>query len=103
MLFDRHLAMRIRNLRFIYMRHTIHSARSAVVALVAITSALFADTVEIKNGARVIGKIGRIDAGTVEIDTTFAGTIKIKQSEVTSITTDAPVAVRLASGTRFDG
>ena len=32
-----------------------------------------------------------------------AGKIMIKQSEVTAISTDAPVAVRLASGTRFDG
>jgi len=33
----------------------------------------------------------------------YAGTITIKQSEITGITTDAPVAVRLASGTRIDG
>src|SRR3954469_9732632 len=74
-----------------------------ITALALAATALFADTVEIKNGARVVGKIGRIDAGTIEVDTSFAGTIKIKQSEVTSITTDAPVAIRLASGTRFDG
>jgi hypothetical protein len=39
----------------------------------------------------------------VVVDTDFAGKITIKQSEVTAITTDAPIAVRLASGTRFDG
>jgi hypothetical protein len=37
------------------------------------------------------------------VATDYAGTVTIKQSEVTSITTDAPVAVRLASGTRVDG
>ncbi len=62
-----------------------------------------ADTVETKGGSRVTGKITKIDAGTVVIDTDFAGTLSIKQSEVTSIATDSPVAVRLASGTRIDG
>ncbi len=64
---------------------------------------LRADTVEIKNGARIIGKITKIDAGSVVVDTDFAGKITIKQSEVVSLATDAPIAVRLASGTRFDG
>ena len=64
---------------------------------------LVADTVEIRNGARIVGKIVGIDAGIVEVDTDFAGTLKIKQDEVVSLSTDAPIAVRLASGTRFDG
>lgn len=63
----------------------------------------FADVVETKSGARIVGKVVGIDGGTVSVDTNFAGTIAVKQSEVTSITTDAPVAVRLASGTRIDG
>jgi hypothetical protein len=78
------------------------TARWALVAAFA-ASPLWADTVETKNGARIIGKIKKIDAGEVEMDTDFAGTLKIKQSEVTSLATDAPIAVRLASGTRFDG
>jgi hypothetical protein len=64
---------------------------------------LFADTVETKNGARIVGKITKIDAGSVIVDTEFAGKVTIKQSQVTSIATDAPIAVRLESGTRFDG
>ncbi|MBL9203124.1 MAG: DUF481 domain-containing protein, partial [Opitutaceae bacterium] len=59
--------------------------------------------VETKNGAKIVGKVVKIDAGTVSVDTAFAGTIAIKQSEVASISTDAPVAVRLDSGTRIDG
>src|SRR4051812_49166054 len=74
----------------------------SALALFAVAR-LAADTVETKNGARIIGKISKIDAGTVEVDTSFAGTVKIKQSEVTTISTDAPIAIRLASGTRFDG
>lgn len=82
----------------------LRSTAASFVALAVLTAAsLSADTVEIKNGARIIGKISRIDAGAVEVDTDFAGKVTIKQSEVVSIATDAPVAVRLASGTRFDG
>src|SRR4051812_11471965 len=66
-------------------------------------ASLLADTVDIKNGARIIGTVSKIDAGSVVVDTDFAGKVTIKQSEVVAISTDAPIAVRLASGTRFDG
>lgn len=75
-----------------------------LLGLLAFTGArLCADTVEIKNGARIIGKITKIDGGSVVISTDFAGTITVKQAEVASLATDGPVAVRLASGTRVDG
>jgi len=75
-----------------------------VLALVAFASArLAADVVETSDGSRIVGKIVTIHGGEVSIATDYAGTIKIKQVMVTSITTDRPVAVRLASGTRFDG
>lgn len=73
------------------------------LALILCVKPSFADVVETKSGARIVGKVVAIDGGTVSVDTNFAGTIAVKQSEVTSITTDAPVAVRLASGTRIDG
>jgi hypothetical protein len=74
-----------------------------VLASLFAAAQLPADTVDVKNGARIIGKITKIDAGSVVVSTDYAGTITIKQSEVASIATDAPIAVRLASGTRFDG
>ena len=64
---------------------------------------LAADVVETKNGARIVGKIVRIAESAIAIETDFAGTIAVKQSEVTSISTDAPLSIRLESGTRFDG
>lgn len=64
---------------------------------------LSADVIETKSGARIVGKVTMIDGGSVVVSTDYAGPIVIKQSEVTAITTDAPIAVRLASGTRFDG
>lgn len=66
-------------------------------------AAVRADVVETSEGARLVGKISKIDAGTIYLDTAYAGTIQIKQSDVTSVTTDAPIAVRLVSGTRIDG
>src|SRR4051812_9463639 len=81
-----------------------HISRVALATIAILGLArLHADTVETKNGARIVGKISRTDGGTIEVDTDFAGKVKIKQSEVTSITTDAPIAIRLATGTRFDG
>ncbi len=64
---------------------------------------LSADVVETKSGARIVGKVTKIDGGAVTVSTDYAGAVTIKQSEVTSITTDAPVAVRLNTGTRIDG
>ncbi|MEY4940499.1 MAG: hypothetical protein RIQ93_2234, partial [Verrucomicrobiota bacterium] len=86
------------------MKHKLCLKTLLVLALVVITEGrASADTVEIRGGARIIGKITKIDGGSVVVSTDYAGAITIKQSEVTSIATDAPVAVRLQSGTRFDG
>ena len=67
------------------------SSRALIVLLLTLTAAarVSADVVETKNGARIVGKVTKIDAGTVEVATDFAGELKIKQSEVTAITTDA--------------
>lgn len=78
----------------------------ASVALIAASFAAIpssADVVETKSGARIVGKVSKIEGGSVVVSTDYAGSITIKQSEVTGITTDGPVAVRLASGTRIDG
>jgi len=81
----------------------IPRALAASFAVVVATAQLTADTVETKSGARIVGKVTKIDGGTVSVATDYAGTIAIKQSEVAAINTDAPVAIRLASGTRIDG
>jgi len=64
---------------------------------------LEADVVETKNGARIVGKVTKIEDGKIFVSTDFAGDLVIKQSEVTGLTTDAPVVVRLASGTTLQG
>jgi preprotein translocase subunit YajC len=70
-------------------------------AMVALNAA--ADVVVTTNGARIVGKVTAIDAGTVVITTDYAGELKVKQALVASIETDTPVAVRLASGDRVTG
>ena len=77
--------------------------RTITIALALLSAQLMADTVDVKGGARIVGKVTKIDGGSVVVATDYAGTLAIKQSEVIAITTDAPVAVRLASGTRVDG
>jgi putative salt-induced outer membrane protein YdiY len=74
-----------------------------LAAAFAGAASLSADIVETNTGAHITGRITAIDSGSVVVKTDYAGTITIKQSAVTLINTDEPVAVRLASGTRFDG
>ncbi len=69
----------------------------------ALAGAAHADVVETKNGARLIGTLTKIEAGSVTLKTDYAGELTIKQSEVAGITTDAPLTVRLASGTVLKG
>jgi putative salt-induced outer membrane protein YdiY len=77
---------------------------AALVAAFLLWPALLsADVVELRGGSRLVGKITRIDGGNVVLATDFAGTVTLKQAEVTAITTDAPLAVRFANGTRVDG
>jgi hypothetical protein len=89
------------------MLHTPHMqtapSRILTTILLVASATLMADTVDVKNGARIIGKITKIDSGSVVVSTDYAGTITIKQAQVSSIATDAPIAIRLSSGTRFDG
>lgn len=62
-----------------------------------------ADVVETKNGARIVGKVTKIEGGKIYVTTDYAGDLTLKQSEVTGLTTEAPVVVHLASGTTLQG
>lgn len=76
---------------------------SAAVLFALCGAQLSADVVETKNGSRLVGTVTGIGGGSVMLSTDYAGALTIKQSDVVAITTDAPLAVRLASGTRIDG
>jgi putative salt-induced outer membrane protein YdiY len=62
-----------------------------------------ADVVELNDGSRLVGKITKVDLGTVFLSTTYAGDIKIDQKTVTGMSTDKPISVRLKSGTALEG
>ena len=86
--------------------HLFKLSKAAIVMLsAALLSAaqLSADVVETKNGARIVGQVTKIDDGKIYVTTDYAGDLVIKQSEVSSLSTDAPVFVRLASGTTMQG
>lgn len=62
-----------------------------------------ADVVETRNGARLVGKVTKIDGASVVLSTDYAGEIKVKQSEVVNLTTDNPMFLRLSAGTVLEG
>jgi putative salt-induced outer membrane protein YdiY len=67
------------------------------------TGWLHADVVETRSGAHLVGRITKIDDGKIFLDTDYAGKLEVKQSEVTGISTDEIVAVRLQSGIILEG
>ncbi|HOF10264.1 MAG TPA: DUF481 domain-containing protein [Opitutaceae bacterium] len=73
--------------------------------LISMILAVFAraDVVETASGARLVGKVTKIADGKIYLTTDYAGDLTIVQSEVSAISTDGELSVRLASGTRIDG
>ncbi|HVU25541.1 MAG TPA: DUF481 domain-containing protein [Opitutus sp.] len=82
-----------------------HCLPSTVVlaALAILASSASADVVETKAGAHLVGKIQKISDGAVTLSTDYAGDLVIKQAEITAMSTDTPVTVRLASGAVMTG
>lgn len=62
-----------------------------------------ADTIETKNGARLVGTVKVVREGSIVLETDYAGPITIKQSEVAKIETQTPLMIRLAGGTTMEG
>ncbi len=71
--------------------------------LFAAASLAHADIVTTNDGAQLTGTITLIDKGVIHLDTAYAGTLQIQQAQVASFKTDAPVVVRLESGTVMTG
>lgn len=72
-------------------------------AIAVLVTRLQADVVETSNGARLVGEIEKITEGHIILKTTYADVLSIKQSDVTAITTEKPISVRLESGTVLQG
>ena len=77
-------------------------AAGSLAAFCTATVAL-ADVIETKAGARLVGKVAAVDGVSVVLETDYAGTIKIKQSEVVTMSTEKPLFYRLSSGTVVNG
>ncbi|RRJ94572.1 DUF481 domain-containing protein [Opitutaceae bacterium TAV4] len=64
---------------------------------------LSADTIETKDGSKLTGTVSKIGGGSVTLETSYAGTLTIKQSEIVRIQTEAPQVLRLDNGTTIAG
>ncbi|HBM82126.1 MAG TPA: DUF481 domain-containing protein, partial [Halieaceae bacterium] len=86
------------------MKRIIYSLRPAVVAValaagVLAGSAIAADEIVLKNGSRILGTVTGVRDGVVTVDTEFAGTLKVKQDQVESLSSGEPIVLKLADGT----
>ncbi len=59
---------------------------------------VLSDELIMRNGSRLIGEVGRKEDGTLGFKTSFAGTIKVKWSEIKELRLDEPVKIMLANG-----
>jgi len=66
-------------------------------------SSLLADTITLKNGDRISGKILKTDGSAVVVKTEYAGEVKIDLAAIVSLTSDAPLNVVLKSGGQSRG
>ena len=85
-------------------RYRFSVKRVVAGVLVALVPCLsFGDTVETRDGARLVGKITGITDETIIMETVYAGSLEIKKAEVIGFSTDEPVFVRLKSGKTISG
>lgn len=76
---------------------------SALAAFLFAGAFAQADTVETKSGARLVGTVTQVTGGTITLETDYAGSLSIKQSEVAKLETSTPLVIRLAGGTTMEG
>jgi len=73
--------------------------RFALAALAfALSAGASADEVRLRNGDRLSGRVVSKSGELLEFETPYAGKLKIKWKEVTSLSTDAPVLVLVEGG-----
>ncbi|MGH8744861.1 MAG: DUF481 domain-containing protein [Burkholderiales bacterium] len=77
------------------MKNRKTSLPALVAALVLTAAGAQADTVTLVNGDRLSGKVLHKSGDVLTFETTYAGKIGIRWSEVRALTTDSPLAVML--------
>ena len=68
---------------------------SLLAVMLLLATPLLADELIMKDGSRLIGKVGSQTDGTLEFETTYAGTIKVKWDEVSELHADESVQLML--------
>jgi putative salt-induced outer membrane protein YdiY len=77
---------------------------SIAVLLVLFAAAYAAaDTVTLKSGDKITGRVISMADGKLAVETDYMGTVTFDAAKVSSIVTDAPVGVKSAGGTRLVG
>ena len=72
-------------------------------ALAAFAAApVCADTVTLGNGDRLSGTVVKMEAGTLWLETAYAGTLKLPWPQVYRLETDGPVRLKLDDRAEFD-
>ncbi|EDY81843.1 hypothetical protein VDG1235_1463 [Verrucomicrobiia bacterium DG1235] len=73
--------------------------------LLAVASSKFAfgGTVQTKDGSFISGKILSIEEGAIKIETSFAGTIEVKQSDVSNFSTEDTINLSTSDGNTLVG
>lgn len=79
-------------------RSILKRTATALALGMGLAGAARADMVETTGGSIIRGKVLASDSGVIRIETDFAGVLAIKQSEVKSVVTEAPVYVALQDG-----
>jgi putative salt-induced outer membrane protein YdiY len=73
----------------------IPSAAVSILVSFALLPSLFADTVQLDNGSRLVGDVVSVRDGALTLKTDFAGDLSLDLKRVTSLRTDGPLRVAL--------
>lgn len=82
--------------------NTMRLASGVLLGLLA-AGAARADTVVLRNGDRLSGRVVSLEAGKLVFATTYAGEVKLPWNQLRHLESDAKVRVQLADGTLLNG
>jgi hypothetical protein len=77
--------------------------KQLLICFATIAGTLFADEIRLQDGGVFNGTIHSITESHIEIETTFAGTLKVDRDQISGFSVDNPVFVRLEDGTVCSG
>jgi hypothetical protein len=86
--------------------HSFWFLVSRLLALLLITCSsaqVFAGRVETKDGSIINGKILSVNGGVINIETSYAGVIPVKQEDVVTFSSESTINVSTQTGNTFVG